>query len=136
MKIEDRDLLELAAKTVGFEFIDYHVPTQDRNSRLSTTWVGAWAEVKKPDAPLGNCRWNPLTDDGDALRLLAALPSLWGMKLMFGPSISMNVLWGVDTGISIVEHEAIQNEQTRTACRSAAIRRTIVRAAAEMGRQK
>lgn len=43
----DRELLELAAKAVGYE----------RNSA----------------GPIGPCEWSPLTDDGDALRLAIKL---------------------------------------------------------------
>lgn len=59
----DRELLELAAKAAGYE-----------------TWWGRdhqdemlFMRLKNPD-PTGKCSgigWNPLTDDGDALRLAA-----------------------------------------------------------------
>ena len=61
----DRELLELAAKAAGYE-----------------VWQGRWHQedmmfmrLKKQD-PTGKCsgrEWNPLTDDGDALRLAATL---------------------------------------------------------------
>jgi hypothetical protein len=57
----DRELLELAAKAAGYQL---HV------------WGTKGAEnVARIDLP-NNPRWNPLTDDGDALRL-AVLLNLW-----------------------------------------------------------
>lgn len=70
MAMSDKELLEASASAVGFTFLRYHLPVQDRSCVLSTTWDGAWAEVIKPYAPLGNCRWNPLTNDSDAFELL------------------------------------------------------------------
>ena len=58
----DRELLELAAKAVGIELIGF-------------VDVGGWADCA---AEWGHQtkdfdRWNPLTDDGDALRLAVKL---------------------------------------------------------------
>ena len=55
----DRELLELAAKAVGAEWSDYP-------DRTPNHW-----EMEKPDGVWSV--WNPLTDDGDALRLAAKL---------------------------------------------------------------
>ena len=92
----DRELLELAAKAAGIAF-----------------------EFCRPE--LGGCLaggrwWNPLTDDGDALRLAVKLRLIvepgacWISK--HGPAFGEDVLAGVMT----------------------ATRRAIVRAAAEIGR--
>jgi hypothetical protein len=57
----DRELLELAAKAAGYQL---HV------------WGTKGAEnVARIDLP-NNPRWNPLTDDGDALRLAVKLEIL------------------------------------------------------------
>jgi hypothetical protein len=75
--------------------------------------------------------WDPITDDGDALRLLAAMPSLWQLSLNFGaPTVQFDVLWGLGRPISAVEHGAKPGDE-----RAAAIRRAIVRAAAEIGKE-
>ena len=105
----DRELLELAAKAAGITLRYNYLGTQD-----------------------ARCSWDPLNDDGDALRLLAAMPSLWSLSLKFGaPTVEMNVWWG--TG----------GEKTNKIARefagdgvdvAAAIRRAIVRAAADVGR--
>lgn len=50
----DRELLELAAKAAGLVFCMYH----QRPARLV-----------QPDIGEAKVFWNPLTDDGDALRL-------------------------------------------------------------------
>lgn len=94
---QDRELLELAAKAVGYEIEEWNA------------W--GFAQTKEQE------RWNPLADDGDALRLAVKLglviergrcyPSLW-----CGPMFGEDVL----------------------PCPYAATRRAIVRAAAEIGR--
>jgi hypothetical protein len=110
--MSDREMLELAAKAANLQ-----------------TWTNEDGGLYLPD-PMR--RWNPLADDGDALRLLAAMPSLWSLSLKFGaPTVEMNVWWG--TG----------GEKTNKIARefagdgadvAAAIRRAIVRAAADVGR--
>jgi hypothetical protein len=85
----DRELLELAAKAAGYWAAEFNCP----------------ANLPRPD-------WNPLTDDGDALRLAVAL----GLTAR----MSYN---GQD-------YEAANKDPY------AATRRAIVRAAAEIGRSK
>ena len=96
--MNDKELLELAAKAAGYEVKPHE------NSRYS------------PDLlfTLKGKNWNPLTDDGDALRLAVKL--------------ELNVLNGVaqdGEGRIIVD----QSEDPY-----AATRRAITRAAAEIGR--
>jgi hypothetical protein len=52
----DRELLEAAAKAAGLEFL-----VVDGSPRIRERWEWAWSW------------WNPLTDDGDALRLAVKL---------------------------------------------------------------
>jgi hypothetical protein len=101
----DRELLELAAKAAGVKF--------DKPSRngapdrsgfdLIGNAVLDWHDGKT---------WNPLTDDGDALRLYVKLNMLHGK--VFARSVSDNHEDGDDI--------------------YAATRRAIVRAAAEIGK--
>ena len=114
----DRELLETAAKAAGLNYRDDlwnagHVHTD-------FGWRG----------------WNPLTSDGDALRLAVALRidlSLW---------INLNTVTakthiGAGRGISLVAANSRPvNDQVepRGADPYAATRRAIVRAAAEIGR--
>lgn len=92
----DRELLEFAAKAVGYKkhFVHY----------------------------LG---WNPLTDDGDALRLAVKL----GIEIF--PDLQVNE---VRTAFMVGIYGYNTAEQIGTD-RIAAIRRAIVRAAAEIGRR-
>ena len=82
----DRELLELAAKAAGYE----------RNSA----------------GPIGPCEWNPLEDDGDALRLAVRLGIL--LRTDFIKILAQLLDSGMD-------HQK-------------ATRRAIVRVAAEIGR--
>jgi hypothetical protein len=56
---EDRELMELAAKAAGVDLIQWYVPR------------GAWLCETQDSTP--RYFWNPLTDDGDALRLAVKL---------------------------------------------------------------
>ncbi len=92
----DRELLEYAAKAAGVEVL-----TDYRYSSDKGIWCGFG------DSPYA--WWNPLADDGDALRL--------AMKL------------GIPVGV-FANYASIANDSDHFA----ATRRAIVRAAAEIGR--
>ena len=95
--MSDRELLELAAKAAG---------------EVAGDWIG------NPDYFNGVLkRWNPLTDDGDALRLAVKL-----RLTVFEAS----VLTPDGDAVNVFPGEAPD--------RYAATRRAIVRAAAEIGR--
>jgi len=98
----DRELLERAAKAAG---IDYY--NQDSFGNIHEKKGGTW---------------NPLTDDGDALRLAVKL----GLALVVG---------NID-GVIAVQSEQLPDVITAelTDDPYAATRRAIVRAAAEIGR--
>lgn len=108
----DRELLELAAKAVGM--------------------TGCVAEFRSPQRLVfvpdgyGSSEWNPLTDDGDALRLAVKL------DLIVEPPR--------DNGFCHVYHYVRSNEVRERraamtdAAEQAATRRAIVRAAAEIGK--
>ena len=97
--MSDRKLLELAAKAAGYEYAKR----------------GGYIVV---DGIPGN--WNPLRDDGDALRLAVKLEiDLWfGCGGLSAHGLTMD----------------IEEDYGRDGC--AATRRAIVRAAAEIGRSK
>jgi len=97
---KDRELLELAAKAAG---------------EITASWYGNQNYL---DGVLG--RWNPLTDDGDALRLMVDLRILLRQRsdmvdAKASPFVAMRELYGTDP--------------------YAATRRAIVRAAAEIGKE-
>ena len=99
----DRELLELAAKAAGI--------------KLHHWWEDEFVPVD-PNTNDAGVFWNPLTDDGDALRLAVKL------SMTVSPYV---VEYGVDgIGKHIIEDTATDPY--------AATRRAIVRAAAEIGR--
>jgi len=103
--VSDRELLELAAKAAG---IDYKPDNKDwKHDDHCAFW-------DYDDLCTCGARWNPLTDDGDALRLAVKL-GLYDLRdLPFQES--NDPVW-----------EAVPDPL-------AATRRAIVRAAAEIGR--
>jgi hypothetical protein len=99
----DKELLESAAKAADYDLI---------------FWADNAAEKEPPHR-----RWNPLTDDGDALRLAVKLRIEICYPYMLPQGIEA-VRASTDT------YEAIGDDPY------AATRRAIVRAAAEIGKQK
>ena len=106
----DRELLELAAKAAGLNIKSYAVDTDDAFIHLI---VGRKFTSEK-------VAWNPLTDDGDALRLAVKL----GLVVDTKPA---RTYCGTTSYSSIEDH----NDDP-----CAATRRAIVRAASEMGKEK
>lgn len=115
----NRDPLELAAKAAGI--------------------VGEWVEnygggdyyyqgnangIYYEHAQGGYSVWNPLNDDGDALRLAVRL----------NISIHMNILYVSVDAISLTLAGIFIKEDCADDWSGAATRRAIVRAAAEIGR--
>lgn len=106
--MNDEKLLIFAAKAAGMP------PPVDAHGVWSA-WVGS---------PEGGHWWDPLTDDGDALRL----------------AVKLNIhisLYGPDTGITawIVKDSAHHFDADYGDDPCASVRRAIVRAAAEIGRE-
>ena len=97
----DRELLEMAAKAARYQYAKH----------------GGYIVV---DGIPGN--WNPLTDDGDALRLAVKLK----LKVYQGDLVAI-----VHPRMS---HAYIAEEYERNGDHYAATRRAIVRAAAEIGK--
>lgn len=117
----DCQLLELAAKAAGFEF---------KPSLLKPdTFV-----IKTHEHEF--TRWNPLTDDGDALRLAVklGLASSPGNRLYADDEDSMLAWASSDV---LLGEQAIYQEVYWSKSKDdpyAATRRAIVRAAAEIGK--
>ena len=106
--MNDKELLELAAKAAGYE-LDYESYTAMNLHRPMA------CRIKGRDVWF---KWNPLTNDADALRLAVKL----SIDLLFMP-----------------EQELVYADGTPEECRFsedpyAATRRAIVRAASEIGR--
>ena len=104
----DRELLELAAKAAGIKVKGYF---EDEPTLLI-----------KPGIRLPPARWNPLTDDGDALRLAVKLDL---HILRFTNKTTVKASTWID---SFDERDDVDPY--------AATRRAIVRAAAQIGAGK
>lgn len=103
----DRELLELAAKAAGIDGV-YREIGCAKTCGISSHMNAA-------------VLWNPLTDDGDALRLAVKL----GIDFRSPAASEVVAAYG---GIVIIEAVTPQHR------RGAATRRAIVRAAAEIGK--
>lgn len=107
----DRELLELAAKAAGIETVYWNDGQEPFSSGLGFILPS-------------NRLWNPLTDDGDALRLAVKL--------------SLHIEWRFDGRVAVSPRDEVADiycmESTRED-KQAAARRAIVRAAAELGAQ-
>ena len=108
----DKELLKLAAKAAGYEVsesnqginLDFEIFKENENY--------VYCHHNKP--------WNPITDDGDALRL--------AVKLLFEIEMTQDcIAVRHSTGVKIFE--AFNNDKYT------ATRRAIVRAAAEIGKR-
>lgn len=105
----DRELLELAAKAAG---VEVHPTVEGKDCLAIIDPSGYWGNEHR--------YWNPLTDDGDAVRLLVAC--------------SLDISFQEDgvyaSGFDVQNHQLFEWHNDE----SAATRRAIVRAAAEIGR--
>jgi hypothetical protein len=120
--MNDKELLKFAAKAAGmypqgFQLDDEEQIFYEKKRGISLAWGVGW--------------WNPLTDDGDALRLVVKLNfRLECMTLQTAAST-------FDRKISEPVDHTIEKERVRwpfEQCPYAATRRAIVRAAAEIGK--
>ena len=112
--MKDRELLELAAKAAGLKLSFYD---------------GVHRNATGADPAMNICAfpvWNPLNDDGDALRLAVSQR----LKIDHNHPEDQNLWVAVrDRRFMVCSFERFDDESQR----SAATRRAIVRAAAEIG---
>ena len=114
--MSDRELLEFAAKAAGI-----HVPTKKDYPWAYIDESGIFRDISCAGDGSRMSRWNPLTDDGDALRLAVKL----GLKVNVCVTSCSAQVGGIGTFVEIdFDGDPL-----------AATRRAIVRAAAEIGRQ-
>ena len=115
--MNDRELLELAAKAIGVQLV------WGEKLKVGPDVVDCtdMPYVKSNQPDVGDEYWNPLDDDGDALRLMVDLRILLRQRsdmvdAKASPFVAMRELYGTDP--------------------YAATRRAIVRAAAAIGKEK
>ncbi len=108
----DRELLELAAKAAGVEY-----------DKFANYRFGLWLVIHHEPTELTRRSWNPLTDDGDALRMAVKL----AINIEFFSSSNTVYVEPVGRGLSF--DESLGNDPC------VATRRAIVRAAAAIGKQ-
>ena len=105
-EMNDRELLELAAKAVGIK----HNPSLSAACRGERIW------------------WNPLTDDGDALRLACDL----GLRVY---PVARTSSGAACSAVGSVTCERLSEVADYSLDTRTATRRAIVRAAAEIGKE-
>ena len=110
----DRELLEAAAKAAGMNAPEFESTHDGRY------WVPAHGF------------WNPLTDDGDALRLAVKLNLHIGIDACTAGAVTVE--WDFDAGG--FPGQSVQDEAPLDGDDYAATRRAIVRAAAAIGGAK
>lgn len=113
--MNDRELLELAAKAIGVKILSF------QHGKLNVT-----SDNKT------NFHWNPLTDEGDALRLAVKLK----IKLAYiwdGENDQYDTVAAIKGIVMCEEQIGILPDGTEFD-ELAATRRAIVRSAAEIGR--
>jgi len=108
----DRELLEAAAKAAGITLRWIQGPNDDECIH----------PIRRRDDGMCEVDWNPLTDDGDALRLAVTLNM--GVSIPVWKDNRIDVITFRDSRVNVIEkgNDAM-----------AATRRAIVRAAAEIG---
>jgi len=106
--MNDRELLELAAKAAGYEYPDFN------SVNGSAFWVPMYGF------------WNPLTDDGDALRL--------AVKLNLRVMPQEKCVYVESNPDSVLGFASVSEMEMNGDDPYAATRRAIVRAAAEIGK--
>ena len=110
-EMTDRELLENAAKAAGLRIVDKSPP------------VSLYIES---EGCKGGSFWNPLSDDGDALRLAVKL----GFRVYIYPGAGDD--FTVVGGDELSNRVSVRERHNGDPC--AATRRAIVRAAAEIGK--
>lgn len=129
----DRELLELAAKAAGIDYI----PAEHEKSKEAELRFGLWLKFpdnyEVPDDV--RRRWNPLTNDGDALRLAVTLRLTVNLtECQCCASIYACQLDGEGEYPDISVRHSPEFDDAETTDPYAATRRAIVRAAAEIGK--
>ena len=122
----DRELLELAAKAAGIGTLMWGDKYKLGDDEIDCTDI-SYIRSGQPDE--GDVHWNPLTDDGDALRLAVKLRMCVSVK-----TFPHAVVLEAYNGETQSSRETLADVRFGAGNPFAATRRAIVRAAAEIGR--
>lgn len=124
-RLKDRELLQLAAKAAGIQ-LEFRVLVWSKGLEYPCYVDNdSVSECAKYEPVI---RWNPLTDDGDALRL-AVKVGAWPVRGRVIPGD-----WSETNFIRVVV-DGVRFDEMFTDDPYAATRRAIVRAAAEIGKE-
>lgn len=119
----DKEMLEYAAKAAGIK-----VPTKEDYPWAYIDNHGIHRDISCGGDGTRMSHWNPLTDDGDALRLVVKLNISIGFGI-FATQINCEIYdWAEDEALVEWKEDGRKDPL-------AATRRAIVRAAAEVGRK-
>ena len=128
----DRELLELAAKAAGVDWI----PASSDVGKQGELKFGLWLNIQHEPTEATRRRFNPLNDDGDAFRLAVKLR----IDIDHGsPLDNSRYVCASCCGIEMVRDavRAVEEfEDDVGVQRAYATRRAIVRAAAELAKQE
>lgn len=119
----DREMLELAAKAAEWQLCGYSWIGQNEDDDECEILESAFVKTH-PEQELAT-KWNPLTDDGDALRL----------------AVSLGFIVDIDTEEHYTEIEFTSNYEDKSASEghgfdaTEATRRAITIAAAKIGKE-
>ena len=128
----DRELLELAAKAAGISW----KPAETDAGKMCELKFGLWLNIVQEPTESTRRRFNPLNDDGDALRLAVKLR----IDIDHGsPLDNSRYVCASCCGIEMVRDavRAVEEfEDDVGVQRAYSTRRAIVRAAAELAKQE
>jgi len=120
--MSDKELLEAAARAAGYPFDEGHFQAAERPGAW-WGWVYIDGSGDPPEDSAWTELWNPLTDDGDALRL--------AVKCNLDIELQEDCVFA--NGFEVQNYQLFEWHKDDP---YAATRRAIVRAAAEIGRNK
>lgn len=133
MNKQDRELLEHAAKAIDLDYDE----SASIPHPVSGAFFGLWKTFEGEPPEHARRYWNPLTDDGDALRLAADLGlAVVPYPIYARPKHSV-IAKRYEKSQAVYRGEVKQVEVIEVYGEDAArsTRRAIVRAAAEIGRE-
>ena len=117
--MDDRTMLELAAKAAGIEWIPANT---EKGIELEPVF-GLWLKIHGEPYEGQRRRWNPLANDGDALRLMIAV----GVGFIIDDEFVNVFRCGHELLVDLCEYYANHGGD-----KTAATRRAITRTAAEI----